>query len=206
MNTPLKLAAVVLATLTSVSSANANKYSEPPPAAPRAEPNPAYLVRAKLATLRAVQIQRLTAYSNTGVFPRNRATTGLINIFKDEDGHLCAAANLIALSGDRALVDKTAAADNFIRLVDVKKGALLDWMLTSGLTIDEIDRIQEPYMGSDEPSIPEPTIIASERQRLQAHFTRVLAELRRNTRASLDLATAEVLAHPELVARVLAMK
>lgn len=193
-------AAIVFATLTSVAAANDNDSSRAYPMRP--EISTYMQVRARLAATRAVQIKRFAAYSDKGVFPRNNVTTGLMNIFKDDDGNLCAAANLIALSGNRALVDRTARANNFIRLVQVKKGPLLDWMLTSGLTVEEIDRIQEPYMGDLQPE-PNPTVIAAERQRLQTHFALVLAELDRNAGASLDVATRRLMAHPRLVARLL---
>lgn len=191
--------ALALAALTSVAAANGNSRPELP-----IKPDPQISLRAKvrshLATQRQIQVSRLAAYSAKGVFPRNTVATGLLNVFVDDAGNLCAAANLIALSGRRDLVDKTARADNFIRLVEVKKGPLLDWMLMSGLTVDEIDRIQEPYMGM--PEEPEPAIIAAETRRLQQHFGRVLAELGRNRAASLDAATDRLMKRADLVARI----
>ena len=44
------------------------------------------------------------------------------------------------------LVKQVAEQNNFIRLGDVKQGPLMDWILTSGLTQDEIVAIQEPFM------------------------------------------------------------
>lgn len=155
-------------------------------------------VRARLVAQRQLQIKRLAAYSAKGVFPRNAVTTGLQNIFVDSAGRVCAAANLISLSGNHALVTATAKSNNFIRLVNVRKGALLDWMLQSGLTIEEIDRIQEPYMGMTE---PRPDQIAAETRRLQQHFARVLAELQRNTAASVTVATDRLMRRPDLAAR-----
>jgi hypothetical protein len=200
----LTLTAAILATLTSTAAANGNAgAADEIRIAPRERRVSTYtLVRSRLAALRDVQIARLTAYSAKGVFPRNNVTAGLLNVFVDDDGNLCAAANLIALSGDRALVDKTSRADNFIRLVEVDSGALHDWMLTSGLTIEEIDRIQEPYMGDLEPE-PQPSVIAAETRRLQAHFARVLAELTRNRDASLHAATVRLMADADLLAKLL---
>ena len=45
------------------------------------------------------------------------------------------------MSGEHALVGKVARESNFIRLGDVKSGPLMDWMLMSGLTQEEIDQI-----------------------------------------------------------------
>lgn len=192
--------AVTLTALTSVAAANSNHSKVDY----RIKPHPEMTLRAKvrshLATQRQIQVSRLAAYSAKGIFPRNTVATGLLNVFVDDAGNLCAAANLIALSGNRALVAKTAKRDNFIRLVNVKKGALLDWMLMSGLTVEEIDRIQEPYMGM--PMEPEPSVIAAETRRLQLHFNRVLAELSRNTEASLDAATDRVMKRLDLVAKI----
>lgn len=74
--------------------------------------------------MRRLQIERLRDYAANGVFPKNRVRPGMANIFIDEHGALCAAANLIALSGNRALVDDTANTNNLIRLADVKAGPL----------------------------------------------------------------------------------
>lgn len=200
--TRIKLAtiAVALAALTSAAAAGGDTHSQP--AYPiRPEISTRTRVRSQLAARRQLQIQRLAAYSARGVFPRNTTATGLLNVFVDEAGNLCAAANLISLSGGRDLVTKTARANNFIRLVEVTEGPLLDWMLTSGLTVDEIDRIQEPYMGM--PANAEPAVIAAETRRLQRHFARVLAELARNRDASLDAATSRAMKRPDLIAALL---
>ena len=158
-------------------------------------------VRDKLAARRQLQIDRLTAYSAAGSFPKNYEQPGLLNIFIGPDGAICAAANLMFLDGHEDLVRKTASSDNYLRLVTVKNGPLMDWMLGSGLTQAEIDRVQEPYMGMDEPIDDEPQIaLAEEISRLQAHFAVVLAELEANKDASLDAATDRLLANPALVA------
>jgi len=158
----------------------------------------AVAVRATLAARRQLQINRLRAYRNAGAFPINREQPGKLNIFIDDDGAICAAANLMWQDGKSDLVRKTALADNYLRLVTVTEGPLMSWMLTSGLTQHEIDRIQEPYMMIEEPE-PGPQI-AAEVDRLQKHFDLVLAELERDAEASLDAATALVMAQPALLA------
>ncbi|HUH03653.1 MAG TPA: hypothetical protein VML75_16775 [Kofleriaceae bacterium] len=111
------------------------------------EPAPAIdanALRTNLAARRALNLQRLHTYATAGVFPKNRHSDGPLNVFIDEDGHICAAANLIDLDGHGDLVRATAASNNFLVLRDVTSGPLMDWMLTSGFTQEEIALIQEP--------------------------------------------------------------
>jgi hypothetical protein len=146
-------------------------------------------LRADLAKRRAMHIQRLRAYADAGMFPQNTySKNAKLNVFIDEQGKLCAAANLIALDGHRDLVDATAQKNNMIRLADVKDGALMDWMLRSGLTQEEIALIQEPYMPYEE------EMSEAERQRLKLHFSIVLQQLERDGDKSLDLAVDRLMA------------
>lgn len=161
-------------------------------------------LRRHLAARRQLMIRRLRAYGRAGIFPANHVEPGRLNIFIDADGHLCAAANLIARDGRRDLVDAQARSNNFVRLIDVHDGELYRWMLASGLTQEEIDAIQEPYMftGSEpiepvEPTEPPPVLVwnqQDEARRLQAHFRAIERQLTRNTRASLNAAVARYLA------------
>jgi len=149
------------------------------------------LVRAQLAARRKTQIERLHAYAANGVFPKNRVSQMPLNVFRDEDGHLCAVANLVELDGKHALVDQTAKTNNFVRVAEQSSGELHDWVLTSGFTKEEIARIQAPYM----PMEPNTAWLQKEKERLQAHFAEVERELLENQDASLDLAVAR-LQHP----------
>jgi hypothetical protein len=170
---------------------------------PDPDPDPA-AVRAKLVELRDVQVQHLRDYSAKAAFPRNTYEPGQVNVFVDEDGNICAAANLIALSGNMDLVQQTAATNNFIVLRDVHDGALHDWMLTSGLTQEEIALIQEPYW--EEPVDPKLAgdFRQMETERLQQHFSLVDATLAQNTDASLDLTMQRLADRPELMRALLA--
>lgn len=145
-------------------------------------------MRETLAARRAKMIERLEEYKDAGVFPKNRVSKTMINVFRDEDGHLCAVANLIHLDGLDELVDRTAKNDNFAKVAEKLDGGLHDWVLTSGLTREEVAFIQAPYM----PVRPVVDFEAQERARLQAHFTEVLSQLRENTDSSLDLAMSRV--------------
>lgn len=167
-------------------------------------------VRAKLARARATNLARFRAYQQKGVFPSNTYTRGSLNVWIDDDGRLCAAATIIQASGHGALVRQVADENNFIRLADVKTGALMDWISTSGLTQDEIAAIQEPFMGVDD-GLREPAPIlvdkgkrAFEDRRLAARYKQVDAAIVRNATASLDAATDRLMANPALAKRFLA--
>jgi hypothetical protein len=167
--------------------------------------------RAFLAAQRVTQIARLRAYAQAGVFPFNRERPGRVNVFVDDGGRLCAVANLISMSGLRALVDRVAHENNFVRFADLSSGPVVDWALSSGLTREEIIRIQEPYAYIPEEQPPQARWQAeqAERTRLQAHFSRVISELEASTDASLSVALTRLGAHQfepphELAASVLA--
>ena len=140
--------------------------------------------RKKLAARRQDDIQRLHDYWVAGQFPVNRDADGMLNVFVDDQGHLCAVANLLKLSGQDTLVAQTAEDQNFIVLRDVHDGPLMGWMLTSGLTQEEIALIQEPY----EPYQPDPLAQQQEIERLQRHFKMVERQLREDSDQSLDVA------------------
>jgi hypothetical protein len=150
--------------------------------------------RARLAERRKIAIQRLHDYWVAGVFPQNRTQNVMQRVFRDDAGRLCAMANLIHLSGDDKLVDATAKNDNFVFLGDVKSGPLMDWMLTSGLTQEEIAFVQEPDFVYQEA----PAAVDLEQQRLRAHFQQAENWLTQNTDKSLDTAVDRLM--PRLAA------
>lgn len=152
--------------------------------APRPDNRAAW--QAHLAQQRAAHLAVLEAYANAGEFPRNTNGVAYQNIFRDERGVLCAVANMMYRAGATSLVDATASENNGVRLGEVHSGPLLDWILTSGFTQEEIAAIQEPDMpmfGANDPAV-----IDAERARGQAHFRAVLTMLRSNTERSLNTA------------------
>jgi hypothetical protein len=209
------------------SSAAAQHFAQPPgaveAAAPIAEaslriaPRPSRdvtraQVRAKLVANRAANLARFRAYQRKGMFPSNTYTGEKLNVWRDEDGHFCAAATIIRMSGQTALVDRVAEQTNFIRLADVKQGPLMDWILTSGFTQAEIAAIQEPMMPvtrdpiyipePGEPVNVEPDLRSVENQRLMKVYKQVDRMLVKNQKASLELAVDRLMAHPELAAQL----
>jgi hypothetical protein len=203
----------------------APRFSQPPPdtSVSSPEPQPAILpmpvvdrakVRAKLASNRAANLARFRAYQAKGVFPSNVYSSKKLNVWLDEDGNYCAAATIIQMSGNDELVAQTAEDNNFIKLGDVTQGALMDWILTSGLTQAEIAAIQEPFMpvggGVRFPmpiEAPPPVIITkrkTEDKRLGKKYSQVEAQIVKHREKSLDLATDRLMQNPALAAQLLA--
>jgi len=201
----------------SADSVEPHRFSQPPPSAGApAEADvpemPAFAtrdqVRSALAAARATNLQRFRAYQKAGVFPSNTFSPGKLNVWRDEAGHLCAAATIIRASGQIALVDKVAEQSNFIRLADVKQGPLMDWILTSGFTQDEIAAIQEPFdQVYVEPAPPQPRVVdrgmrKREDARLRAKYRQVEARILKNRKASLEAATDRLMKNPALAAKL----
>lgn len=155
-------------------------------------------LRQELAAARSQNLARLQTYAETGAFPTNQTQPGLLNVFRDAEGHLCAVANLINLDGHTDLIDTTAGDDNFIVLAEVDSGPLLGWILESGFTQEEIGMIQVPYMGEFEdgefgelPVLAEPQLAemrSDEVARVRAALIDVHRNISANTLAALDLA------------------
>lgn len=167
-------------------------------------------VRAALAKARATNLAAFRAYQKKGVFPNNTFTGGKANVWLDAAGNYCAAATIIKMSGQDALVAQVAEQNNFIRLGDVKQGPLMDWMLTSGFTQDEIALIQEPFMPvMREPAVaPQPILVdnklrKAEDRRLRATYKSVDKRLIKQQKQSLDRATDRLMKRPHLAWQLL---
>jgi hypothetical protein len=102
--------------------------------------------RVRRATLTDV----LRAYRDRGLFPRNYDFPGqAMPYFIDRrTGVLCAVAHLMESTGERALVDAVADADNNVWVPQLAGNAAFEaWLDENGLTIEEAARIQVPYVG-----------------------------------------------------------
>jgi hypothetical protein len=218
-------------------SASANRFAQPPPdegsdpitvpvappaeAAPAPEPAPEPVrhvvvtrdaVRAALVTKRAQSLELFRLYWRAGIYPHNTFTGGKLNVWLDDAGHLCAAATIISGTGFYSQVMQQAAVDNFIRLKDVKDGWLLDWMLTSGLTQEELVAIQLPFepgrggrliqpVPMPDPG-PDPRFAEVDR-RLRKGYVKVDRMLVKQARTSLDKAVDRLMERPELAEQLL---
>ena len=157
-------------------------------------------VKAKLEARRKEVIERFLAYREARVYPWNRVP-GPRHIWFDERGNLCAAATLISYDWGRDSTMKVGETDRGIELARVKNGELLDWILTSGLTLHEIVAIQVPAIGGiDEP------LLRGETDRLYALYTDVERQLRALADANLELATDALMKRPDLARALLAGK
>ena len=203
MSTKFFVVALATAVLSAKAMAAPGHFARPPDAAGAvAAPQlDRAAVRARLATARAANLARFRAYQHKGVFPSNTYDDARLNVWRDRDGHLCAAATIIDASGASDLVARVAQDDNFIRLADVTDGPLLDWMLTSGFTQLEISVIQEPFMNVSEPrdrQLVDARARRAENQRLARTYAEVTRVLVAAEKESLDLATDRLMQHPEL--------
>lgn len=157
-------------------------------------------VRKALAKRRAKNLKAFRVYRNAGVYPHNWVRSGPLNVWMDPDGHLCAAASMISQDGKHKLVLEIGATDNNIRLLNVTDGALLDWMLTSGFTIEEIDAIQVPGFGMEDWQRQRRREFdwTAEDARLRKAYAKTDAQLVKNQKSSLDLAVNRLLQNPDL--------
>jgi len=212
----LLISASLIAALTTSVFAQQQRFAQPPPssgdvavpAGARADMPRMYeervildraTVRAKLAEARASNLARFRAYQMAGVFPSNTFDARKLNVWRDADGHLCAAATIINGTGMTDLVKRVADQNNFIRLADVKQGPLMDWILMSGFTQDEISAIQEPYMPVyREQPVVEPDLKSAENTRLIKKYKQVDAMIVKNQKKSLELAVDRLMKHQDL--------
>ena len=66
-------------------------------------------------------------------------------VFVDDSGRLCAAGYLLASSGRADLVDAIRATSNYELIDEMEVEGLTDWVERSGLSLDELARIQPTY-------------------------------------------------------------
>ena len=190
----LKRIAIAVALL---SSPVAEAHFAQAPAQVEARVSQARVVKA-LAARRAKNLAAFRAYRKAGVYPHNYVRRGPLNVWMDMDGHLCAAATVMDKDGKHDLVLATAKKNNFIRLQNVTEGPLMDWILTSGFTLEELDRIQEPMTMDDR---TEPDYKLADAQ-LAKSYAATDAWLVQNTKASLARAASRLMENPSLARRL----
>jgi hypothetical protein len=167
-------------------------------------------VREALLRARHRNLAALHDYATAGVYPSNVYKPGALNVWRDQDGHFCAAATIIRNSGATELTDRVADQNNFIRLADVTQGPLMDWILTSGFTQDEIVAIQKPF----EPVVEKPVVApeqriaidaklrAAETARLKKVYAQVELQLAKNEKKSIERAVDQLMKHPDLAWKI----
>ena len=97
----------------------------------------------------------LRDYRNAGRFPVNDKFGSPTPLFRDSKGTLCAMAYLIDRSGREDIVDKVEATRNNAYIAELADDpALIAWLDSSGLSVDEAARIQPSYNGfPDDPPL-----------------------------------------------------
>ena len=205
------LALVCSLATSSLAGASAQGFAAPPPDAeapalrmPARSLDRATL-RAKLLERRKQNLERFRAYQAKGIFPQNTYLKGELNVWIDESGSLCAAATIIHADGHAELVKIVGDRANFIKLADVTQGPLMDWMLTSGFTKEEIVAIQAPmvYTGDEMHRLQEQERVneqlrLAETARLKKVYKGVERSIVKNEKKSLELAVDRLMANPQL--------
>lgn len=98
---------------------------------------------------RARHLERLGQYRARGIFPQNDRFPGRgVPFFVDSDARACAVAHLMLSDGHVDIVAAVVAAENNARLPEMKTAALVEWIASSGLTMDELAAIQPSYCGA----------------------------------------------------------
>ncbi|MFK7927226.1 MAG: hypothetical protein AB8H79_03510 [Myxococcota bacterium] len=155
---------------------------------------------AYLRQQRQERVARLRAYRQAGVFPQDPTANGFFHSFLDANGTLCAVADLMWNSGSADLVQHTAATRNDVVLSEVADGPLVDWMLTSGLTREEVAVIQVPSFDGGRAQgvrpIDPPQIALSpedaEINRIRTHLQAALMLLQADTESSIAKAMSRL--------------
>ncbi|MDB4961897.1 MAG: hypothetical protein JWP01_1896 [Myxococcales bacterium] len=158
--------------------------------------------RAELAAKRAVLLDRLHDYWTAGELPVDELGQPA-SVFRDQAGHECPMARMITLSGHGDLVAAVVQKNNRLKLADVHEGPLLDWMLASGLTRDEIVMVQGALdidYGTFQLELPpgSPMMIAVARGEVKNRIRTAEALLRKQTKRSLKVAAAALPAGPRV--------
>lgn len=185
-------------------------YAETPTAAPVID---RVALRQALAEQRKVNLEHFHTYRTKRIYPHNSYSEGTLNVWKDADNHLCAVATMVHDTGNDELVDTVASAENFVKTANLENGPLMDWVLTSGFTQEEIVMIQAPSEADvrmmEARELAEQRklqrALAREDRRLARIYKTVEATLRtdRVADAGLDLATARLADHPDLAKQLL---
>ena len=102
-------------------------------------------VRSELSQKRLRILSLLVEYANRATFPVNDRFQTPTPIFVDGRQTHCAVGYLLARHGANDVVDAVRRTDNFLHVMDVRGGALLDWIIRSGLTLREAAMIQPAY-------------------------------------------------------------
>jgi hypothetical protein len=148
--------------------------------------------REKLGAQRERMIRRLHAYWTAGDFVQNPDPGGGPGHFiLDARGKPCPLASIIERSGRGDLVEEAARKNNNVKVVDLRDGPILEWILQSGLTQEECVLIQRPSLSGEDISRAKRE---EQRKRLREDLARVERTLRESTENSLTISVKRMMA------------
>ncbi|MDP3277672.1 MAG: hypothetical protein Q8Q09_20990 [Deltaproteobacteria bacterium] len=147
-----------------------------------------------LSQQRATAIARLRQYASTGHFAVNHTHPGVAHVFVDSLGRPSALAFLLGASGHSQLVSQIQLQGNFTGISYTSHPGLYAWVLSSGLTQEELAAIEETHSFVPQGAHPRYVfaIEQQERIRLQQHFFQVIQQLEQQSFASLQSAVARL--------------
>ncbi|MEL6343530.1 MAG: hypothetical protein AAFV53_10375 [Myxococcota bacterium] len=189
---------ILFALFTSISPAQAViPVVESPVTGESAAPDFTAAWESHLRAERQRRLNDLSTYAAAGQFPQKDGVPGWHHQFLDANDVPCAVASLIWTSGHEALVRTTAETQNDVILSELEAGPLVEWVLTSGLTMEEVAVIQEPgfepdFVGIDilEPAMPIAEL--EEIQRVRDHLAAVHQLISVDTESSIAKAMARL--------------
>src|SRR5262252_3729036 len=148
--------------------------------------------REKLGARREMMIQRLHAYWIAGDFVQNPDPGGGPGHFiLDARRKPCPLASIIERSGRGDLVEEAARKNNNVKVVDLRDGPILEWILQSGLTQEECVLIQRPSVSGEDIARAKRE---EERKGLAADLARIERTLRESTEKSLTISVKRMMA------------
>jgi len=98
-----------------------------------------------LQQAREQYLDRLHAYAERGIFPRNYERLPYSPCFIDRDGRECAVAHLVMVAGHTELANDIAVAANYAYVPQMLFPELDNWAAESGFTKEELTLIQPGY-------------------------------------------------------------
>jgi hypothetical protein len=102
--------------------------------------------RQRLLDMRYLQLRRLVYYRDRAMFPQNEGQANhAVPIFVDAHDTACAVGQLMRWSGWSDYVAAIQHTNNLVYVPDATRSAVAEWVLTSGLTLEEAALIQPAY-------------------------------------------------------------
>jgi hypothetical protein len=102
--------------------------------------------RNELLANRRTQVMRLAAYRDRGRFPLNEGQALYpVPIFVDRHDTACAVGHLMRLTGCESDVECIQNSNNLVYVRDTSTGPVAEWVLVSGLTLEEAALVQPAY-------------------------------------------------------------